>query len=74
MIQIGQKIHCDIEGGRDGVVYAVHDGPHTIVFPTFGFQYTAPSGNTTYDIVLTDGSEARNVPGSAVHASLAAAA
>lgn len=62
MIGIGQKVYCAIDGGRNGVVTAIHGSTRVKTFPTFGFRYTEPNAYVTYDIVFMDGSEARNVP------------
>jgi hypothetical protein len=66
MIQIGQKIHSILYGGRNGVVYAIHgeQRPQTIgsigVVISFG-------GNAEFDIVFDNGNISRKLPESILY-------
>jgi hypothetical protein len=61
-IVVGQRVHCILYGGKNGIVVAIHgeQAPHTIR-PILG-AIGVTGGNAYFDIVWDDGTESHRVP------------
>ncbi len=66
LLGIGQRIHCILYGGRDGIVYAVHGEQSPDSIRTLG-GVVATGGRAMFDIVFEDGTISRMVPECIVH-------
>lgn len=60
-LQVGQRVHSILYGGRDGVIYAVHGKPDAASCKTLG-GFISVGGSTTIDVVWEHGGYSRGIP------------
>jgi hypothetical protein len=66
MIQKGQKVHCILYGGKDGIIFEIHGEQHPETIKTLGGGCMVMGGSASFDIVFED-HISRGVPESIVH-------
>lgn len=60
-MQVGQRVHCRLYGGRDGIIYGVRGTPNPSSVRTLGGMVGVDSG-CRFDVVFEDGSKSPGVP------------
>jgi hypothetical protein len=67
MIQKGQKVHCILYGGRDGIVFNIHGEQRPETIKSLGGGICVMGGNADFDIAWDDGTISYRIPESIVH-------
>lgn len=66
MLHIGQKVHCKLYGGKDGVIYNIQGDQHPETVESMASGVLMRGGNAYIDIVYENGTKTR-VPESILH-------
>ena len=70
LIHVGQRIHCILNGGTDGVVTAIHGVQDPGSCQTIASGIGVTGGGAHLDIVWDDGTESRGIPESLARTSV----
>jgi hypothetical protein len=70
LIHVGQRIHCILNGGTDGVVTAIHGVQDPGSCQTIASGIGVTGGGAHLDIVWGDGTESRGIPESLARTSV----
>lgn len=69
MIQVGQRVHCTLHGGRDGIVIKIHGQQTPVTCRNVG-GIMVTGGSASFDVVWDDGTTSRMLPESLLRGSV----
>jgi hypothetical protein len=61
-IKVGQRIHCILYGGRDGVIFNIRGQQDPGSIRQLGGGCVVMGGRASFDVVFEDGTESKGVP------------
>ena len=66
IVAIGQRVHCILHGGRDGVIYNIRGEQDPGSVRSLGGGCVVMGGAASFDVVFEDGTESKGLPESIV--------